>query len=121
MSLKAGLGAEAIRRAEVEAGLGAEAEALLAAEAEVLVGAGASLGVSRPLDHGQGLYHHGHALVHNHVHSPDPSRGQGRVQGHHKGVAGTLVGAGAGAYHDLVHLRESLTGVHLQHQVMINS
>lgn len=119
MSLKAGLGAEAIRRAEVEAGLGAEAEALLAAEAEVLVGAGASLGVSQPLDHGQGLYHHGHALVHNHVHSPDPSRGQGRVQGHHKGVAGTLVGAGA--YHDLVHLWESLIGVHLQHQVMINS
>lgn len=93
------------------------------------VGAGrAILGVSQPLDHGQGLCHHGHALVQNHGRFPDPSRGQGPGPGpgpghHTQRVAQTLVGAGAGAgaYHDLLHLRESLIGVHLLLQVMINS
>lgn len=132
MSLKAGLGAEVAAEAGLEAGAGAgagaeaeaeaEAEVPLTAEAEVLAGAGANLGVSQPLDHGQGLCHHGHALVHNHVRSPDPSRGQGQARGHHtQCVAGTLAGAGAGALHDLVHLWESLTGVRLQLQVMIDS
>lgn len=132
MSLKAGLGAEVAAEVGLEAGAGAEAEAgagagaeaevPLTAEAEVLAGAGANLGVSQPLDHGQGLCHHGHALVHNHVRSPDPSRGQGQARGHHtQCVAGTLAGAGAGALHDLVHLWESLTGVRLQLQVMIDS
>lgn len=120
MSLKAVLGAEAGlgAEAEAEANLGAEAEVPLTAEAEVLVGAGANLGVSQPLDHGQGLCHHGHALLHNHVRSPDPSHGQGQARGHHtQCAAGTLVGA----LHGLVHLWESLTGVRLQLQVMIDS
>lgn len=118
MSLKAVLGAEAGLGAEAEADLGAEAEVPLTAEAEVLVGAGANLGVSQPLDHGQGLCHHGHALLHNHVRSPDPSHGQGQARGHHtQCAAGTLVGA----LHGLVHLWESLTGVRLQLQVMIDS
>lgn len=132
MSLKAGLGAEVAAEAglgatvEAEARVGAEAgagaEVPLTAEAEVLVGAGANLGVSQPLYHGQGLCHHGHALVHNHVHSPDPSRGQGQARGHHtQCVTGTLAVVGAGALHDLVHLWESLTGVRLQLQVMIDS
>lgn len=130
MSLKAGLGAEVAAEAGLEAGAGAGAgagaEVPLTAEAEVLAGAGANLGVSQPLDHGQGLCHHGHALVHNHVRSPDPSRGQGQARGHHTQcvagtLAGTLAGAGAGALHDLVHLWESLTGVRLQLQVMIDS
>lgn len=128
MSLKAvlvaeaGLGAkvEVEAEAEAEAGLEAEAEVPLTAEAEVLVGAGANLGVSQPLDHGQGLCHHGHALLHDHVRSPDPSHGQGQARGHHtQCAAGTL--AGAGALHGLVHLWESLTGVRLQLQVMIDS
>lgn len=92
----------------------------------MLVGAGANRGVSQPLGHGQGLYHLGHALVHNNVLSPDPSLGQGRGQGpgpgrHTQCIARILLVAGAGAYHSLIHLWESLTGVHLQLQVVINS